>query len=229
MKDTLLLITGVSRGLGQALAADAATRAHVQVLGIHRGVDAQGAALLDRHSVIQHVADLSDAEFAAQLGPLERHLKGPYRRLFFVNNASVIAPLARLGTHETDPLIAALHVNVIAPTLLLDRVLALRAGRELTLIDITSGAARHAIPGWGPYCVGKAATQMLFRVARAENPDVKLYEIDPGVVDTDMQAAIRTATPDVFPDVERFRAYRSEGQLESPADVAARILETVGL
>lgn len=48
--------------------------------------------------------------------------------------------------------------------------------------------------------------------------------VDPGVIDTDMQAVIRAAPPEDFPDVQRFIRRKEEGGLCAPHDVALRVL-----
>ena len=46
----------------------------------------------------------------------------------------------------------------------------------------------------------------------------------PGVVDTDMQALVRTADERDFPEVERFRQIAAEGSFTSPGWVAGHLL-----
>ena len=52
--------------------------------------------------------------------------------------------------------------------------------------------------------------------------------IDPGVIDTDMQALIRGAPEVDFPEVERFTKRKHTGGLTSPESVAASIIRLVG-
>jgi NAD(P)-dependent dehydrogenase (short-subunit alcohol dehydrogenase family) len=64
---------------------------------------------------------------------------------------------------------------------------------------------------------------MFFDVlALQRNVDVR--HVDPGVIDTDMQATIRAAGPERFPLLDKFQALADEGRLQRPADVAERIL-----
>ncbi len=51
------------------------------------------------------------------------------------------------------------------------------------------------------------------------------YAVAPGVVDTDMQALIRSTPEADFPDVARFRRLGKEGAFATPDRVAACILE----
>ena len=52
----------------------------------------------------------------------------------------------------------------------------------------------------------------------------RVCSLAPGVVDTDMQVALRSADAALFPDQPRFAGLHQQGQLTSPADAAARVL-----
>jgi len=52
---------------------------------------------------------------------------------------------------------------------------------------------------------------------------VRLFSVAPGILDTDMQAKIRSAKPEDFPAVDRFKTYDLEDLLSSPAEVAEKI------
>lgn len=93
-------------------------------------------------------------------------------------------------------------------------------GRSATLVNITSGAARNPYVGWAAYCASKAAVDQLSRVIAAEEPDVRVLALSPGLVDTDMQALIRSTDEAHFPAVERFRRAAAHGALNQPAWVA---------
>ncbi len=51
---------------------------------------------------------------------------------------------------------------------------------------------------------------------------VVVASVGPGVVDTPMQAEIRSQSADAFPDVEQFQAMHEGGQLASVDDVGRR-------
>jgi NAD(P)-dependent dehydrogenase (short-subunit alcohol dehydrogenase family) len=82
-----------------------------------------------------------------------------------------------------------LDVNVVAPLALVQRLLpALRAGRGRVL-DISSDAAVEAYEGWGGYGASKATLDQLTAVLAVEHPDLRLYAVDPGDMNTDMHQA----------------------------------------
>src|SRR3546814_7749275 len=83
------------------------------------------------------------------------------------------------------------------------------------------------MPGWGVYCATKAALDHYTQVLHAENHGVRIAALAPGVIDTGMQEKIRGSHANDFPSVERFAQMHEQGQLSSPADVAARILRYI--
>ncbi|MEX0967324.1 MAG: hypothetical protein WD077_08795 [Bacteroidia bacterium] len=71
---------------------------------------------------------------------------------------------------------------------------------------------------------------MATRVAAEENADkqCKIFAIAPGIVDTEMQDAIREADSSHFPRLEEFKTFKKENKLKDPEEVArayVRILE----
>ena len=121
-------------------------------------------------------------------------------------------------------------MNFTAPILLMRRfLLATETSAKLRrVINISSGAGRRPIFGWGAYCAAKAGMDMVSRVAALEaqtaRTGVEVVSLAPGVIDTPMQGVVRSASPEEFVDVERFRQMKAAGELRDPADVAADIL-----
>ena len=100
---------------------------------------------------------------------------------------------------------------------------------EGTLVNLSSGAATSAYRGWAAYCASKAAVEMLTEVVGLEEraSGLRAYAVAPGVVDTDMQALIRSTPDEDFPAVARFRALHAGRAFASTAWVARSILEPV--
>src|SRR3546814_7229399 len=124
---------------------------------------------------------------------------------------------------------AAFNLNVTSVILLTAAFL--RAVKPLQadcrILNISSGAGRNPMPGWGVYCATKAALDHYTQVLHAENHGVRIAALAPGVIDTGMQEKIRCSHANDFPSVERFAQMHEQGQLSSPADVAARILRYI--
>jgi benzil reductase ((S)-benzoin forming) len=95
------------------------------------------------------------------------------------------------------------------------------------LVNVSSGAATRPYVGWAAYGGAKAAVEMITEVvAREEHASgLRAYALSPGLVDTDMQALIRSTPEKDFPSVGRFRQVHEDGSFNSPAWVTRFILD----
>jgi NAD(P)-dependent dehydrogenase (short-subunit alcohol dehydrogenase family) len=86
------------------------------------------------------------------------------------------------------------------------------------VINVSSGAATYAIPGWGAYCTAKGALNQFNRVLSIEEEMVTAVAVRPGVIDTDMQAIIRQMGAVGMPEsaYQRFVQMREAGELLPP-------------
>lgn len=214
----LALITGASRGLG---------------LSLYEQLQAQGWDCIDISRAAPHPSsrrvDLAALQ-PANLGPLLAGLpREGVQELLIVHNAAVAGPIAELATGLAPELVQLnTQANFSGALLLLTALVAhyqaLPAARKW-LFNISSGAALRPIAGWSLYCAAKAGTEHFVRVLAEEqrsqaHPFLAL-NLNPGVMDTGMQADLRASQ---FPDRERFLALHAEGRLQDPARVAARTL-----
>jgi benzil reductase ((S)-benzoin forming) len=96
------------------------------------------------------------------------------------------------------------------------------------IVNISSGAGRRPVSGWGAYCAAKAGLDMATRVvaleAQSRGLAIEAVSLAPGIIDTGMQESVRGLAPEAFADVERFRRLKEEGALRPAADVAEDIL-----
>ncbi|HEY8525681.1 MAG TPA: SDR family NAD(P)-dependent oxidoreductase [Acidimicrobiales bacterium] len=219
------VVTGASRGLGAGLAARFAERGVRLGLCARRQPDPPPAA--DPDAVVTAAVDVADPDAVERFAATVAERLGPID--LWVNNAGVLEPIVPLRDAEPAALEAHVRTNVLG-VLYGSRVYArhVRAhpGRGGVLVNVSSGAATSAYAGWSAYCASKAAVDQLTRVVAVEEADAGLraYAVAPGVVDTDMQAAIRATTPDVFPAVERFRRMAETGAFNEPDWVADHLL-----
>jgi len=222
----LYIVTGTTRGLGEALAERIAADPKNELIALARAPDAPvaGGARIE--------CDLADAR-AVELAfdRIEQRVRGKrFEKAVLINNAGVVAPVGPLESCDAAALERNIAVNVVAPLLLMRRFMAALEGAALVLriVNISSGAGRRPIQGWSAYCAAKAALDMATRVvaleAQARRRPVEAVSLAPGVIDTQMQGEIRGTTPEQFADVERFRAMHEEGKLRPAGEVAADIL-----
>jgi benzil reductase ((S)-benzoin forming) len=222
----LYIVTGTTKGLGKALAERIARDPGNELIEIARAPDAAVPGGL------RVEADLADA---AAIGKacdrIDRHLRGKrYDKAVLINNAGIVVPVAPLERADARELERNVFVNLVAPMLLMGRFLRATepAAPLRRIINISSGAARRPISGWGAYCASKAGLDMATRVVALEAESrglaVEAVSLAPGVIDTPMQGVVRGASAEDFADVERFRQMKADGVLRPADEVAADIL-----
>lgn len=194
MTDLTVLISGASRGLGAA-SARIAGQMHANVALLARSeadlemvadeVRAEGGQAL---TILGDVTDREDCRQA-----IDRVAQTFGRLDALVNNAGVLAPIASIGDSDAEDWKRNIAVNLYGPFLLTRAALGLLREAEGHVINVSSGAAVEAVAGWSAYCSAKAAINHLTRVLAVEEPRVTTIAFRPGVVDTAMQAFIRSA------------------------------------
>ncbi|KAK6357870.1 hypothetical protein TWF730_007227 [Orbilia blumenaviensis] len=98
------------------------------------------------------------------------------------------------------------------------------------VVMVSSGAAVGAYTGWGAYGASKAALNHFNQTLALEEPDVTTVAIRPGVVDTDMQKALREVHGSVMKPEEhaKFVNLKKSGGIVKPEDVGA-VLGNLGM
>ena len=186
------IVTGASRGLGRALARSLAADGWSLVL------DARGAEALGRvaaelgTAVVALPGDVTDPAHRAELIAAAQGLGGLD---LLVNNASVLGaePLRPLAEHPLDGFRQALEVNAVAPLALAQAALPLLRAAGGAVLNISSDAAVEAYPTWGGYGASKAALEQWSAVLAEEEPQLRVWWVDPGDMRTAMYEA---AVPD---------------------------------
>jgi NAD(P)-dependent dehydrogenase (short-subunit alcohol dehydrogenase family) len=178
------IVTGASRGLGLALARALAERGWRLVVDARTEAELE-AARVELAALTEVVAIAGDVADSWHRGLLVE-VAGEQLQLV-VNNASTLgaSPLPALADYPTDVLEHVFRVNAIAPLALVQLALGrLPAGG--CILNITSDAAVEAYEGWGGYGASKAALEQLSAVLAAERPDLRVYAVDPGDMNTRM-------------------------------------------
>jgi benzil reductase ((S)-benzoin forming) len=222
-----VILTGHSRGLGAALTLQLLEKG-IPVLGISRGQHAAVPAT-HRELLIEKRIDLSDPDAILDW------LKSPELANFLadtdaaclINNAGLLAPVAKIGSQDDAQIIDAVTVNVAAALTLTNQFLKHSASiKDRRLLHISSGAARSPYAGWSIYCATKAALDQHARCLSIEgHAGLKICSLAPGVIDTDMQAQVRASAIEQFPMRSKFDQLKAEGALVAPEDCAQRLLK----
>lgn len=219
-EDTIVWISGASRGIGAALVATLPFPG-ATVINIAR----------EAGEASEHLAaDLSDAaSWTCVEDDFLQRLKGfDGGRAIFFNNAGTLNPIGFAGEVDSLAYRANVLVNFAAPQALghsFLKALSLSAfAGEAHLVAVTSVAAANPIPGWSSYCASKAGLNMWVRVTaeeqKARGSRCRVIAVDPGVVDTSMQELMRSTNEHDFPIVGMAHEWHDSGQLANPGDVA---------
>lgn len=230
----LTIITGASRGLGRAMAEQLLAQPGQRLLCISRQADAQLAAQASEAGteLEQWQQDLADpvpaaARLAAWLEALDAQA---FDGATLINNAGTVGRTRPLSRAVAGELAQALRVGLEAPLLLTSAFLGATRGwrGERKVLNISSGLGRNAMASQAPYCAAKAGMDHFSRAVALEEAALgggaKIVSLAPGVIDTDMQVQLRGAEAEMFPDRARFERLKSQGQLDTPAEAAAKVL-----
>ena len=200
-----ILITGASQGLGRQLAIDFAREGASAIAIVARRAEPlqevkesiQEFAPQTRVLVID--ADLSEEEniervVATTLSEFSGRLD------VLVNNASEIGPtpLPYLLDYPLEDFRSVINTNLIAPFLIIKKVLPAMIENGGSIINVTSDAGRTGYPGWGAYGISKFGLEGMSQTWAAELQDtaVRVNYVDPGEMNTDMH---RKAEPEEDP------------------------------
>ncbi len=197
------LVTGASRGLGEAIARAFArqgaalalvARDGARLAALARDLEAAGSP-----GVLTVAADLTAPQAPQRLASAVRERFG--RLTCLVNNAGRLGPRVLLVDYPDDEWELTLAVNVTAPFRLVKACLPLLRlpggpGPAPSLINVSSGVGRVGRARWGAYAVSKFAIEGLTQVLAAEvspepsagSPGLLVLALNPGPTRTAMRA-----------------------------------------
>jgi NAD(P)-dependent dehydrogenase (short-subunit alcohol dehydrogenase family) len=192
LNDTVVLITGSSKGLGRALAhayADAGARVVINARradaleSTKRELDAKGAQVL---------AVVADATQPGEIARLVQTARERFGRIdVLINNAGILGPSPRpnMSDFASADLAEIFRANVIGPVQVTQAVLPLMLARGSgVIINVTSDAGQTGFPGWGGYGSAKAALELTTEswAAELEGTGVRVNAVNPGDLQTEM-------------------------------------------
>jgi benzil reductase ((S)-benzoin forming) len=214
-----ILITGVSSGIGHALALHYLDEGE-KVVGLSRRPPVD---LLVHGGFAWRELDLGQLDaIPGVIGGLVR--LGSHFELV-VLNAGLLGRIQDLDTTSIADLHQIMDVNVWSNKVLLESLWRRDASID-QVVAISSGAAVKGHRGWGGYAVSKAALNMLMQVYAAEHSEVHFSALAPGLVDTAMQEYMRTL-PDTeqYASVARLKAAQGTPSMPDAPTAAVRLAE----
>jgi len=192
--DPVALVTGASRGIGRKIAEEL-SRTH-KVLGTYRGRRDAAESLRESTGAEIFQCDIGSGKDRTALLEFARTRFGHIDLL--VNNAGM-APRVRRDLLEAteDSFDELMATNLKGPHFLTQQVAhgMLERGEPGRIIFVTSISAYTASVNRGEYCISKAGLSMsaALYAARLAAHGIGVFEIRPGIVRTDMIAAVESA------------------------------------
>ncbi|HVU17519.1 MAG TPA: SDR family oxidoreductase [Candidatus Didemnitutus sp.] len=181
----VIVITGVTRGLGRALAEWYIANGHT-VVGCGRGAQVLDMRFTHPPPHDFSVVDVTEENKVAIWADKMTGVHGAPDIL--INNAALMnmpAPLWKVPVAEFNKLI---DVNIKGVATVLRHFLPpmIERGRGV-VVNFSSGWGRSTSPEVAPYCASKFAIEGLTQALAQELPDgLAAVALNPGVIDTDM-------------------------------------------
>ncbi len=203
-KGKLVVITGVSRGLGRAMVEEFIRRGRT-IAGCGR--NAAAVAELVKHHTTPHnfaVVDVASEESVQDWAKRILHSHGPPDLL--LNNAALInrnAPLWEVSAREFSDVV---DVNIKGVTNVIRHfVPAMVARRSGVIVNFSSGWGRSTSAEVAPYCATKWAMEGLTQALAQELPTgMAAVPLNPGIINTDMLRSCFGSSASAYPTAEEW-------------------------
>jgi NAD(P)-dependent dehydrogenase (short-subunit alcohol dehydrogenase family) len=224
----VIIVTGGSQGIGEAVARLAAARGYAVALTYQSnrsGADAVVADIAEAGGkALALQAEMADEASILALYRTVDQAFGPVTAL--VNNAGTPGPMGKIDTVTTQTLDTVLAVNVRAPFLMIREAVARmatdRGGAGGAIVNISSRAAELGGAGeWIHYAASKGALESLTIGASKELAlrGIRVNAVSPGLIQTGLHA--RAGLPD---RLTRLIAGVPMGRIGSTREVANAVL-----
>lgn len=226
MANGFYLITGTSKGIGNALARKLIDEGNT-VVGVSRTPSVELGSRRYHH-VAADIAELSGLDGIIERAN-ETFRDQDFDFLCLINNASLIEPLGSIEDCSASDIEAHLRIGVTASMTLTSQFMRSFADERIRkkVVFISSGAAFHPMAGASLYCSSKAAITMFAECLGAEQKDrehgFEVHSIGPGMVETPMQQTARSKSSDEFATAEFFKNAFREGRVKTPEEAVEGI------
>jgi len=210
-----VLISGVSSGLGKALAEK-----YLEQGAVVYGFSRRECSLNNERFHFKQI----DLEDAANLpGALYELLVDVDTLDLAVLNAGILGRISKMGDAPLAELKKCMDINLWANKILLDWLF-----KHMALVSqvvaISSGASVNGNKGWGGYALSKAALNMLVQLYASEFPETHFTALAPGLVDTAMQDYLCSlSSGDEFPSINRIQESRGTEKMPTAQQLSEKL------
>lgn len=232
----IFIITGTTKGLGHALVKNLIHENH-HIVSFSRSQSNELLELAKKENahLFYEIVDLNDID------QLEKALDNMFKsfevmeieKITLINNAGVVLPVGMIGTTDIAMNINNLHVNLVAPIIMMSKFVEKTQSLKIKkrIINISSGAGKKPYEGWSSYCASKSGLNMyslcLNVEQKKEEYPVEVLSLAPFIMDTEMQNTLRNSKEEDFPLLDMFKGFKSEGKLLTPDQVAEMICNLI--
>jgi len=208
-----ILITGVSSGLGYALAKKF----------IANGDKVYGTSRRQPDLNIKHLTcDFNNLDnLSLTLNPF---IKDVSHFDLVILNAGMLGKLETNLNLKIDQFEESFKTNVLANKVILD-TLTYNNIKFQQVIGISSGAALKSYYGWSLYCTTKAAFRQLISCYADELPKTHFTSLAPGIIRTPMQDYINNIDENIIPSVNKFK--KMYDGMDTPDVVANKLINQI--
>lgn len=195
------LVTGGSRGIGRAISLELADAGYAVLINFNENIGAaeEVRGLVEGRGVPAEICQ-GDISATSHRDLLVAFTMERFGRIDLLVNNAGIAPKVRRDIIETDE---ESFDNVINTNLRAPYILTQRVSREMieliqsksiagaAIVNISSIRSYTTAPNYGEYCISKAGVSMMTKLfaARLAEYGINVYEICPGIIETDMTSA----------------------------------------
>ena len=225
MPDKCVIVTGASRGLGEAIVRQLIQQDCSVVMFARDAARLQMLA----NSLWRALAIAGDVTCQADC----ENLIGETIRRFgkidaLINCAGIIEPIETIEGADAGAWAKTLDVNLLGALRVSSLALPHLFRQRGKIINVSSKAVHEKKPGFGAYSSSKAALNHLTQMTALENQQVLCMAVGPGAMDTEMQQTIEAHTRGRDDIVGQFFRNRPARTRPSPA-AAARAIATLAL
>lgn len=203
--DKVILVTGASGGIGEAIARDLGAAGANVMLGARRieRVEAIAADIVKAGGIAEARAlDVTDRASMAAFAQAALETWG--RIDVLVNNAGIM-PLSPLAAGKHDEWDRMVDVNIKGVLWAIGAVLpVMEAQGSGQIINIGSIGALSVVPTAAVYCATKFAVRAISDGLRQESTNIRVTCVNPGVVESDLAATI--THPETMAMMDAYRA-----------------------